>query len=175
MKKYHYSKNSVNVAVILFIFGAFVCPIILKTELANYQPSNLLTIIMVSMGIICSIYLIYWSLSIWLSMDENKVIMHVHGKKYEHGWNDFADCGITVNQVRWFGNDKAIKMIYLSTKKLTSVEKVKINDVVKKRWSEIVYFEYEKQLFNEILTNLPKPLQAELRKREQEIFAEYPE
>ena len=111
----------------MFLFASLGCPFMLIIELTDYQRSGLLTIIIASIGIIYSIYLIYWFLFIWVSLDETMVIMHVRGKKYEHSWNDFVDCGVTVNRVRCFGKDKAMRMIYLSSQKLTTVEKIKIN------------------------------------------------
>ena len=174
MKKYHYSKTHIYVALVvaLCLIGFYF---VIKSHLMFFEWADLPIIIFMSLCAIGLICVTVYTSFIWISLDETKIITHVVGKRYEHGWNDFTDCGVTVIRARWFGADKAIKMIYLSEKKLTSVEKNSINQCIRKRWSEFVYFEYERELFCEILSNLPQPLQAELRKREQEVLFEHPE
>lgn len=174
MKKYQVTKfyYGIYICGLAFIlFGDVICATAIIEGIHNQVPltsENIMIPMILEVigliGFIFCIYLIFFDLpTAKFSVNSQGITMYIRRREYCFLWNEFVDYGFIDVSVE-AGADTY--WIYFSKEMLSYSQKQKFLSKTRKDNSRIAYFQYQKAVFDEVISFLPMPMQKALKTEE---------
>lgn len=167
--KFYYGIYICGLAFILFNDG--ICAIAIIEGIQNHVPLTSVNVIIPIVleviglvGLVFCIYLIFFDLpTAKFSVNSQGITMYIRRREYCFLWNEFVDYGFTDVSVE-AGADTY--WVYFSKEMLSYSQKQKFLSKTRRDNSRIAYFQYQKSIFDEVISFLPTPMQKTLKTEE---------
>lgn len=174
MKKYQVTKFYCGIyicALAIFLFGNVICVIAIIEFIQDHvlltSENGICSIIAGTIGhvgLALCIYSIFFDLpTAKFSVDLQGITMYIGRKEHHFLWDEFVDYGFTDVSVE-AGADTY--WIYFSKEFLSYEQRRKFLFKTRRDLSKVAYFQYQKSIFDEVLSFLPMGMQETLKTEE---------
>lgn len=174
MKKYQVTKFYYGIYIcglVFILFNDAICAIAIIEGIQNHVPltsENVIIPIILEVighiGLIFCIYFIFFDLpTAKFSVDLQGITMYIRRKEYRFLWSECVDYGFTDISIE-AGADTY--WVYFSKEMLSHDQKRKFLSKTRKDNSRVAYFQYQKSIFDEVISFLPTPMQETLKTEE---------
>lgn len=174
MKKYQVTKFYYGIYIcglVFILLNDGICAIAIIEGIQNQvllTSENMIIAIVLEviglLGLVFCIYLIFFDLpTAKFSVNSQGITMYIRRREYCFLWNEFVDYGFTDVSVE-AGADTY--WVYFSKEMLSYSQKQKFLSKTRRDNSRIAYFQYQKSIFDEVISFLPTPMQKTLKTEE---------